>query len=388
MKIGLMGFEFSSPNKGCEALTYSIINIINELGYNGENTIIYNFSGSGLGNIPNQFSKFKFKEVEPKLKDFSFNYIRAIKNCDVILDVTMGDSFSDIYSEKYYNHLIINKKIAELLCKNYILLPQTYGPFHSTKSSKKAISVFLKAKKIYCRDEISKELLEKKYNIKNVELASDMAFILPYNKEKYNFNSTSKKKLGINVSGLLYRGGFNSNNQFDLSIDYKEYIEKIIKYFIDTNEYEIHLISHVIDLSKDSYDDDYKVCEKIQEKFPECILAPDFKTPIEAKSYISNMDIFIGSRMHATIASFSSNVLTIPVSYSRKFEGLFNSLNYEYVINGRKETTNTAFEKTIQYIKNSELLKKQQIKSLEVIEEKSKKFINSLKNIMSEIKKV
>ena len=30
MKIGLMGLEFVSPNKGCEALTYSIINILNE----------------------------------------------------------------------------------------------------------------------------------------------------------------------------------------------------------------------------------------------------------------------------------------------------------------------------------------------------------------------
>ena len=30
MKIGLMGFDFSSPNKGCEALTYSFINILKE----------------------------------------------------------------------------------------------------------------------------------------------------------------------------------------------------------------------------------------------------------------------------------------------------------------------------------------------------------------------
>lgn len=28
MKIGLMGFEFSSPNKGCEALVYSFMSII------------------------------------------------------------------------------------------------------------------------------------------------------------------------------------------------------------------------------------------------------------------------------------------------------------------------------------------------------------------------
>lgn len=30
MKIGLMGFEFESANKGCEALVYSFLSIIEE----------------------------------------------------------------------------------------------------------------------------------------------------------------------------------------------------------------------------------------------------------------------------------------------------------------------------------------------------------------------
>lgn len=388
MKIGLMGLEFNSPNKGCEALTYSIINILKELKSIDENTVIYNFSGTGLGHIPKEFPKFKFIEIKPKLKDLSFKYIRALLDCNVILDATMGDSFSDIYSEEYYNSLIKHKKIAQLLCKNYILLPQTYGPFNSEKSSEIAKKVFLKAKKIYCRDELSKDLLEKDYNIKNVELASDMAFILPYNKEMYKFEKTNKKKLGINISGLLYKGGFNSENQFNLSIDYKEYIDKTISYFIEKNEYEIHLIPHVIDLSKNSYDDDYKICELLKQKFSDCILAPAFNTPIEAKSYISNMDIFIGSRMHSTIGAFSSKVATIPVSYSRKFEGLFNSLNYEYVINGRTESTNSAFDKTIEYVENYKKIEEQQKKSLKVIEEKNKKFIDSISSVIDKVKTV
>ena len=95
-----------------------------------------------------------------------------------------------------------------------------------------------------------------------------------------------------------------------------------------------------------------------KDPLPDCILAPAFNTPIEAKSYISNMDIFIGSRMHSTIGAFSSNVATIPVSYSRKFEGLFNSLNYEYVINGRTESTNSAFDKTIEYVETPPMCSK------------------------------
>ena len=148
-------------------------------------------------------------------------------------------------------------------------------------------------------------------------------------------------------------------------------------------KYEVHLIPHVIDLKEDAHDDDYKICKILQEKYPETILAPAFHTPIEAKSYISNMKIFIGSRMHSTIAAFSSDVVTIPISYSRKFEGLFNSLNYEYVINGREETTESAYLKILQYIEDFDKLRNIQEKSLEIIKEKNNKFSNSIRNVLT-----
>ena len=386
MKIGLMGCEFVSPNKGCEALTYSILGILNNFNNIEKNSTIYNYSGTGVGNIKKEFSKFNFIEVNPKLKDLSFNYIKSISKCDIIFDATMGDSFSDIYSEKYYKSLVRHKRIAEFLCKDYVLLPQTYGPFNSKKSEKLAKKVFNKANKIYCRDSISKDLLEKKFNINNSELTTDMAFLLPYKKDMYSFNQNKKIKVGINISGLLYKGGFHSENQFELKLDYKEYVDKIIKYFSSNENYELHIIPHVIDLNENAHDDDYKVSKIIQEKFDNGILAPAFENPIQAKSYISNMDIFIGSRMHSTIAAFSSGVITIPVSYSRKFEGLFNSLEYEYVINGREENTDSAYKKTIDYVMDSQKLKSKQIRAKTIIDEKNERFINSLEKVINEVK--
>lgn len=385
MKIGLMGCEFSSPNKGCEALSYSIVSILNNIDtISNEDTIIYNFSGTELGKIEEEFKKFKFINVYPKLKDLSFNYLKKLHECDFILDATMGDSFSDIYSNEYYKRLILDKKIAEKLCKNYILLPQTYGPFYTKKSNKLAKKVLKNAKKIYCRDGLSKDLLEKSFKIFDSELVTDMAFLLPYYKERFDINS-KKTKIGINISGLLYKGGFNSSNQFELKIDYKKYISRLIEYLLEKKCYDIHLIPHVIDLSENAHDDDYKICQQIKEKYPDVILAPAFDNPIDAKSYISNMDIFIGSRMHSTIAAFSSGVVTIPVSYSRKFEGLFNSFNYEYVINGKTENTESALNKTIEYIDKNAELKKMQDKSLKIIEEKKNEFITSLESIINDM---
>ena len=363
-----MGFEFESANKGCEALVYSFLSIIAEK--LDDKSVVYNFSGSDLGHIPQYFHSIRFINVYPKLKDIKFIYLRALKKCDIIFDVTMGDSLSDIYSKPYYDRLIRHKCIAEKLCKKYILLPQTYGPFEHETSADKAKKVFDKAYEIYCRDEISQKLLEDKFNVHNSILASDMAFVLPYDKGMYQFSNNNK--VGLNVSGLLYKGGFHTENQFGLSLDYPELIDRIITDLIEL--YEVHLIPHVIDLQEDSYDDDYKTCEMLHKKFPSTVLAPIFATPIQAKSYISNMDIFIGSRMHSTIASFSSGVATIPISYSRKFEGLFGSLNYPYVVNAKEANTESAHELILNYIENRDTLSHMQSESMKIVNRRNAAF--------------
>ncbi|MBD9053771.1 polysaccharide pyruvyl transferase family protein [Holdemanella biformis] len=378
MKIGLIGFEFESANKGCEALVYSFLSLFNQLVT--KDVTVYNFSGTNIGMVSNYFSDYKFINILPRLKDVNMKYFRALRSCDYIFDVTMGDSFSDIYSKDYYFHLIKQKVYAELIGKKYILLPQTYGPFEYAESEKKAKKVFNRAYKIYCRDEMSQKLLEEKFGIKNSVLVSDMAFILPFNKTKYKFSN--KEKIGINISGLLYKGGFHSENQFGLSLNYPELINKLINELSD--KYEVHLIPHVIDLKEDAYDDDYKICELLNEKYPNTILAPAFDTPIEAKSYISNMDVFVGSRMHSTIASFSAGVVTIPISYSRKFEGLFGSLNYPYVVNAKEETTDSAYELVVNFIKDRSKLAGVQKESMTIIQEKNRRFKESIRELLKE----
>lgn len=378
MRIGLIGCEFESPNKGCEALTYSFIHVLQEC-IDDKDLVIYNFSGTGLGNIDKEFPLIKFINVEPKIKDIRFNYIKKIKECDIIFDATMGDSFSDIYSYKYYNSLIKHKKIIQFFSKKYILLPQTYGPFLKDTSLKKAKKILKRSYKIYCRDNLSKKLLEEKLKIKNSILVTDMAFFLPFDKKRYKLKE-NRIKIGINISGLLYRGGFESENQFNLTLNYKKFINDLILYLISEGKYDIYIIPHVIDIKENAHDDDYIISKQIQDKYKECHLAPIFKSPIDAKSFISNMNIFIGSRMHSTIAAFSSNVITIPISYSRKFEGLFSNFNYNSVINGRMCNEEDALQEIKKYLFNSSELKFQQNESLKLIERQKKNFLDNIKN--------
>ena len=51
------------------------------------------------------------------------------------------------------------------------------------------------------------------------------------------------------------------------------------------------------------------------------------------------MDLFSGARMHSTIGAVSSGVPVIPVAYSRKFNGLYGSLQYQWLIDAKSDMT-------------------------------------------------
>lgn len=103
----------------------------------------------------------------------------------------------------------------------------------------------------------------------------------------------------------------------------------MIRYFVEETSYNVELVSHVIS-DEQALEDDYRACVHLAKVFNDVTVAPKFNNPIEAKSYISGYSLFLGSRMHATIAAFSTSVPVIPLAYSRKFDGLFRTLGYEH----------------------------------------------------------
>ena len=80
------------------------------------------------------------------------------------------------------------------------------------------------------------------------------------------------------------------------------------------------------------------------------------------------MAAFTGARMHATIASISAGVPVLPFSYSRKFEGLFNTLNYNYMIHGKKDEIDIAVDKFEKFINNLNFIRRDVLKAQEVID--------------------
>ena len=376
MKIGLFGFTTDHENMGCQALTCSFIAILNELIDNNLELIVFG-GGNGLGVIPDLFPNIKFEYCEALLKKPIF--IKKLLECEIVFDETFGDGFSDIYFGKDEYKDIAKKIIAEVFSKKFVLTPQTYGPFKDKKMEKIAGRVIRKANIVFSRDTISANYA-KKISGRDVVTVTDLAFCLPYTVDLKNSNT-----IGFNVSGLLWQGGFAKNsNQFGLSIDYQSYCRQIISMLSDMG-YCVHLIPHVtrtINPTRTIPDGDYPACIALHKEFPNTVLAPCFETPVEEKNYIATMEIFIGARMHSTIGAFSSDVVTIPVAYSRKFQGLFESLKYKYFVDGKNLSTEEAVHKTIEYVLRKKELKSVQNESMKIVNEQLTIFKENLRELL------
>jgi polysaccharide pyruvyl transferase WcaK-like protein len=392
IEIGSLGLSFGSGNKGCEALAYSFLEAVEKIAAkrNEKVQIIFlkpipfkqilkkrSVKAVKSGYFPkNDYPHLQFNTCFFLNKSGKVVFLNNVKKCKCVFDYTDGDSFTDIYGqERFFERTRVKKAVID---KNVplILGSQTIGPFKDTKVRQLAVEVIKNCAEVYVRDNMS-YAYTLKISGRKPKLTSDIAFLLPFDKNENS--SEDKPKLGINPSGLLWNGGYTKDNQFGLTVNYREYLREVIKELTDS--FEIHLIPHAFRTDDvKTADNDLDAVKALHKEFPETIIAPIPETPMQVKSYIASMDIFTGARMHATIGSFSAGIPVIPFSYSRKFEGLFESLDYSYLIHGKEDSTDEAVNKTVRFVHERDTLKKEMEKGLLKIQE-------SNNYILSEIEK-
>ena len=382
--IGLLGLAFGSTNKGCEALGYGFLNILEKVAE--EKRVDYEvhiFEHCDTNIICNNghYEHLNLVSIPiPGIGSISHinEHINNFRDCDYILDFTAGDSFSDIYGTKRFVLRTAIKQLAEWSGSPFILGSQTYGPYKSIFAKIYASHVIKKAMAVYARDQLSCERV-KKLAKRDADLTVDVAFAMHY----YPITIDSERvKVGFNPSGLLWQGGYTQSNQFDLTVDYKRYCREVISTLLDSGKYEIYLIPHVISDDYSAIDNDNVACRDLKEEFKQLVESPHFDTPVEVKSYISAMDVFTGARMHATIAAFTTGVPVIPFSYSPKFEGLFTSLGYNHVISATIVTTETAIRDTLKLIEDRAMLRTELETIKPVITDGVKHLVDETKKIL------
>lgn len=395
IRIALFGAHINSTNLGCKALTYSLINLIESISRECGMKISYVV----FEYLPNELEterlcafthvdkdRIKTVRILPiyKVRSYikhplgSFEIINALRTCNVAIDLTAGDSFSDIYGFDRFQYTTEIKKIVEFLKVPLILGPQTYGPFIEKQSEKMAEQVIKKAYRIIARDALSAKCISE-LGCGKIEYTTDLAFQLPYCCEGEDKSKYEKIKVGINISGLLTNSHIETETEknFRLKVDYDKYIEGILQFLEKNKMYEVYLISHV--------EEDYIASNDFYKRHSSVHVIKPFNNPIDVKSYISRMNIFIGARMHATIAALTSGVVTIPTAYSRKFQGLFDVVEYSRIIDLQKLTTSDAISMTVHYIESYKLLEKEVEHSLMICDEYRKKTYNFFSEALESI---
>ena len=384
MRITLLGLEFALENLGCEALAYSFASeldaIIQKRNEECQYTAVV-FADKSDIKVPESGKKIECLKIRYKDIHFWKNLRKLFKESTFVFDFTGGDSFSDLYGKKRFYMATLIKKMAIASGTVFVLGPQTYGPYHDNVVKRVAAGVIRKSSYVFARDAISQRLAQE-LSGRDVCLSSDVAFSLPYQKQKYALNS-QKIKIGFNPSGLLWRGGYD-HARLPLKVDYQQYCFSVLGELAQNPQYEVHLIAHVGTKQSMGTENDYSVCKMLHEKYPKTVLADVFDSPMDAKSYIANMDLFIGARMHATIAAFSSGVATIPFSYSRKFEGLYSGVDYLYVIHACEDSTQKAICQTKEYIEECEKLRNSVAEGMKKIKLLQQGFRDELEKILDE----
>jgi polysaccharide pyruvyl transferase WcaK-like protein len=406
MKICLLGASFDTGNMGVSVLAESSIKVILNKWPDAEIVLL----GSGYAPqeyhlsilskeicvrtlpirfcknifLPYHFLKFVFYglllKILPglRMREYVANrnkYFRLLFETDFVADITGGDSFSDIYGFRRFFLVFLCRWLVISLGKKLVLLPQTYGPFKGLLTQKMARYVLKHANLIYSRDRAGIEYLKNVLNIDSnsgkVRFAPDVAFVLDSRKpDDFDATLLTKAKngnttlVGLNISGLLFNGGYTKDNMFNLKSDYRELVFQLIKHLMQNEKVVILLVSHVFPPAELSVESDLEACRKVfaelREIYPGRLFCVEGQyDQSEVKYVIGVCDFFIGSRMHACIAALSQGIPAVGIAYSRKFSGVFESIGLnDCVVDARSCEERETLEKLVSLFKRREQISK------------------------------
>jgi polysaccharide pyruvyl transferase WcaK-like protein len=384
IRVCLIMHSTRSDNLGVGALTVSDVNILRELAADlGRKLEITVFDWRDTRAPYVTGDDIKIVDLSRRTMLDPREYFSLARRSDFVIDIGGGDSFADIYGAGRLKRMFVLKYLTHLSRTPLVIAPQTIGPFNKGWSKALAkLSLRLSAV-VATRDAMSTAAAHELGRDDVIE-ASDVALRLPYDPPAPR--TGGPLKVGINVSGLLMSGGYSSKNDFGLSTDYPSLIRDLIRHFQQEIGCEVHLVPHVI-VSEGwlQKEDDLRACEALKEEFPDAVQAPSFASPSEAKTYIAGMDFFMGARMHACVAAFSSGVPVVPMAYSRKFEGLFGTIGYKRTVDCTSEANIAIFDKITQAFEDRETLQKEAAEALVLGRSKLKGYEDALRALMQKV---
>ena len=379
MKIGLLGISVSSRNQGVQALAASLVDLCVSSADNVSITLLTGHSRPDEAVFQSSREEVRAPVINYRLSPKSklrehlawivamalvyrclpmaavrrmiaarVPWIGEIERCDLIADVRGGDSFSDIYGFKRFLIGFFAAWTALLIKGTMVQLPQTYGPFNSPAARWLARFLMKRSSLVIARDRTSQRVAQELIGIgREVMLSPDVAFSLAARPpvelvlEPRDDHQEAGKAIGINVNGLMYRGGYSRNNMFGLKMDYPGFLRRLLMELLEESGGDLWLIPHTY-AAKGDVESDPEASVELRNSLPDHLrervrIVMGEHDPHAVKGIIGRCDFFIGSRMHSCIAALSQAVPCVGVAYSMKFRGVFESVGMaDWVVDGRE----------------------------------------------------
>lgn len=354
MRTALFGAAPDTGNLGVSALSQSVVQGLAERLAHGSRIALFD-NGLGLRpadppahgvelvrlgarlsrkyHLPESYARINLALT---LGDFLSQPAREIKHAHAVLDISGGDSFTDLYGPKRLAQVLAPKHFAFKAHTPLILLPQTYGPFDDPANRDAAANILHRCALAYARDQRSFDVLTAlvgdRFDPARHKLGVDVAFLLKPDDHAPDVPDDLLAWLddgpvvGFNVSGLIYSDPDETRRRFRFRADYRQLVHRALRTLLDRGE-RVLLMPHVLG-PPDQLDSDTGACDDVRahlDASPDAVrVAAGCRTAAEAKGLIRRCAWFCGTRMHATIAALSSGVPTATISYSPKAQGVFD----------------------------------------------------------------
>lgn len=269
--------------------------------------------------------------------------LRLLTRLDGILDISGGDSFSDIYGLRRFAGVSLPKRLSLELSLPLVLLPQTYGPYRHPEVLRTANDILRDATQVWARDPISfqtaRSMLAETFDPARHRCGVDVAFGLPAAVPSdprllvalRRMRKQGDLLIGLNVSGLLHYSPGESARRYGMLDPYPELMRHLLDRLLDRPEARVLLVPHVTTRNGDLLECDAaagrRLCQSLTPQRRRRVYhVPAALSATEIKWVIGQCDWFCGTRMHACIAALSQGIATASVAYSDKTLGVFQTL--------------------------------------------------------------
>lgn len=292
-------------------------------------------------------------------------------DCDIVIN-SGGDQMSGEYGISTLG-TFINILYAILLNKPVVLYGESLGYFRNHVLTSIAKFIFDRTKLILLREELSKKYLDDNgINTSKVYVTADPAFLLKASLQSHVFDILSKEGIdeirkpliGINPSGLINKliGEEKTTN----------IMAKVIDNLVENLNATIIMIPHVYTSSVDDRIAINSIFHEVKNKSKVKIIKNEYE-PQELKGIIGQCDLFVGARMHATIAATSMLVPTVGIAYSHKMHGIIGEMlgQKKYLLNIKELSYESLISTVNDAWENREKIRKELEVKIPMLKEKA-----------------